>query len=1126
MIGFGQGQGHGAGRGRGRGVIPPGSDPHPAGDPLNPGSDNFFVRPEHNFRSATPMFVPAGGWRGGQPPWDQDTQAAWRTGRDPLTGGASHQFQQHEGDYTSPYVNVPDQEQVVEATVNPWDLITGMDAMAPVVQQPVSPQREVHWQGPQPTAMPLGQVFESEARDWRSGNPPTIQEQRGLQRTMPQYRGYGGQMGAPMAPGAYSPYAGYQRIPHPQQQYGQQQYYQQQYYQQQYYQQQYQQQPNQQQYYQQQPYQPQYNQQQYHQQPNQQHAQYGIHTPRMPRGPTYQQLYLPLSAGGTVWEQQGLPRPPGPPTWKDTRAYTAGPDGEFDPSILEQLETGVHSPWLSEIVANIEAIDEGPQRQWESLTAWRARVVTSRKAIGIEPSELRKRPYTFPSTAKQAGDTPAQFKARLAARRKVKIQWEKDKEVHKNKMDHTHKNFDPEYATQYRAEKACRQLENAKRRKTALLIARRIAERDHLPRPPTPELPEDSSDEDLPAIITRDRTGTSVPPGPRPKRCLRCQHMRKLCTLVAGSPQPCSRCRDEGEECKLPRVRPESRPPGQTGGQTGTAGQPSEYPLKARRCLYCTHMRKPCTLVAGSPRPCGRCKNRGIVCEITRDLEDPNAPKPAWKLKPRKPGPRPADPDSDSAMDLDEDEEEEEEDAEPISAQEKASLLRKKRAVFNQRARHSTPRRRRRRRSASPEMEKSPSVQCRPCKDQSRPCDGERPCGTCRLNGTVDMCNPVSDFSKYRQRDYDYRRPDDDYQHADDEWDLDFSVSERGYNDVNIEWDKLASNPEEADQAIKDMDLGSMMIHSSQVIMDSIEAGRVNSFFSENAQNEHPATEPYKPDPDGPSYNRVATVTEPDASYNSLAPGGPEFLSEPFGDVAHYNAMTFDGKGIDFSTPKIPPHNSVESPDIEMVDLDDYLQSFEGSQSGFQVVFEEKPDPDPRLEIHPLSDYRQEWKQDLKGILKNKHCDELIGIDICFKSPSKHCDYLQHAIEGGDWFTCVSCHKDQNVQVAESQSRLIEYTKLYYCDECARELRPRTSGDRAPAGFKKEYCTCTSQMRKSWLCNVHRTVSIQNVTERALAVKNWLSRKGLLKCNGCDTKGFGYRTGMWACASCKDVVYA
>ncbi|KAF7865589.1 uncharacterized protein EAF02_010012 [Botrytis sinoallii] len=1064
------GGGRGGGQG-GHGVVPPGPDPHPPGHPLNPGLENVLGRPEHNFRSETPMFTPAGGWRGGRPPWEQDNLAAWRTGRDPLTGGSSNQFQHMEGEYRSPWLNVPDQDQLVEATIDPWDLIGGMDAMAPVVQQPVIPQRETHWQGPQPTSVPLSQVFESEARDWRSGNPPTMQEQRGLQRIMPQNPSYGGQMGAFMASGPYFPQAGYQQFHQPQQQYPQN---------------------------------------------DIQNATYGqgIHAPRIPKGPTYQQLYLPLPPGGTVWEQQGLKRPPGPLTWKDTRAYSPGPDGDFDPFIVEQLETGTYSPWLTEIAANIEAIDERPKQPWESMTAWRARVLTSRKAIGVESSELRRRPYSFPTTAKLAGDTPAQLKARTAARRKVKIQWEKDKEIHKNKMDHTHKNFDPEYATQYRAEKACRQLENAKSRKTALLIARRIAERDHQPRPVTPELPEDSSDEDLPAMPPRDRTGALAAPDPKPKRS-----------------RPCDRCRSSGEECKLPRASPTGKPAsGTTGGTAG--GAPGEYTAQrsglartAKRCLYCTHMRKPCTLVAGSPRPCDRCKQRGIVCEITRDLEDPNAPKPAWKLKPQKPGPKKvSDPDefSDSAMDLDEDEDED--DGEPITAQQKASLSRKKRAAFNQRSRRRSFSSRRRR-SASPEVGNAPSIQCAPCKDQSRPCDGERPCGTCKLNGTVDMCNPVSYFSKYRERDYQGARGT--LQRADDEEeDLDLSVPERGYNDVNTEWDKLASNFEEADQAIKDMDLGPMMNYSSQVIMDSFEAGHQNSFFSQNAENEIPPMEPYKPDPDGPSYNRVATVTEPDASYNSLAPGGPEFLSEPFGDVAHYAAMTFDGEGIDFSTPRISPQYSVESPDVEMLDLDDVLNSVEEHRSGFEVVVQEKPDPDPRLQIRPLSDYRQEWKQDLKGILKNKHCDELIGVDICFKSPAKHCDYLQHGIEGGDWHTCVSCHKDQNVRVSDSQSTLIEYTKLYYCDVCAAEQRPRTRGVKMGAAFKKEYCTCTSQMRKSWLCNTHRDEAIRDVTERALAVKNWLSRKGLLKCNGCDMRHLGYRSGMWACASCKDVVYA
>ncbi|KAF7869954.1 hypothetical protein EAF04_004738 [Stromatinia cepivora] len=1038
-----------------RGIVPPAADPPPQRPLSGLGTLTPNPRQEPDYRAEPPgpMFTPFLGWEGGQPPWSLDeitnTTALW-------DHGAANYNQLDEGPYVSPYVNIPDQERVVEAEVDPWDIFGGIDALAPVVQRPDTPERAMHWQGPQPTAIPLGQQFESEARDWRGGNPPTVQEQRGRPKPVPRdlvlpSPAYGppsdvyvrpqppttlvGMHGPRREPAAggmrggqplraedmYAPLRERERWQT--QQYNQPQQYDQ-------------------------------SQQWGPQQYSPEHVEYAyrnLHFPRAPKGPTYQQLYYPQPGGvlgRTVWEEQNLIRPPGPLSWKDTRGYALGPEGGFDPNIVEQLENGEFSPYVIALASNIEAIDEGPRKAGESMTAWRARVVTTRKAIGIEASELRARPYSFPSTAKKIGDTPEQLKARLSARRRVKAQWEKDKEVHKNKMDHTHKNFDPEYATQYRAEKAARQWENAKSRKTALLIARRIAERDNLPRPTTPELPEDSSDEDLPAMPPRNRSGVSGGYGPVPKRC-----------------------------------------------------------------LYCKHMRKPCTLVTRSPRPCERCKARGIVCEVTRDLEDAKSTKPVWKLVPKGPA---------APSDDNDEEEEDEEDEEPITAQEKASLSRKKRATFNQGSRRrNSPRQERR--SASPSVDSLPSKQCEPCKDQSRPCDGELPCGTCRLNGTVDMCSAVSYFSKYRQRDY--REGGGALPHADDE---------RALNpDIDVEWDRLAATFGEADAAVKNMDLGPMMNHSSHVIMESMEAGHQNNFFLEHAINDHPAMQPYQPNPDGPSYNRVATVVEPDASYNSLAPEAPEFLAEPFGDVAHYAAMTFGGEGIDFgSAPEVEPHNSVERPDYPDAGLEGVLEGVEERRFGSEVIAtlrrDQDPDsdPDPSLKGMPLSDYRREWKQDLKGILKNKNCDELIGVDICFKAPAKHCDYLQHGIEGGDWHTCVLCHTDQNLRVTDAQQTLIEYTKLYYCNECVSEQKPRTRSSQANAGFRKGYCTCTSQMRKSWLCNSHRDEAMSDVRERALAVKNWMTRRSILKCNGCDTRDLGERTEMWACSSCKDVVYA
>lgn len=1013
--------------------------------------------PQPPFTDPSFGFVPWGGWQDGHPPWTLDNQSAWNDGSGSGSGfgdifaaggAANHQPQPQQGaqQYASPYVNVPDGDRVVEPAANPWDVIKGIGALGPVVREAPPPRREVRWLGPQPGEIPLAQQFEREAMDWRAEGPPGFQVQRGRPAPVAQVggegmgmgmgmdvdmdmgmgwgmQGFGGGMGdvcshsrlgGSASTGQASMQRGAPPLPPQQQQQSQEREY----------------------------------------------AYRNLGVSRMPKGPSYQDLYMTpgRGPGRTVWEEQNLLRPQGlPPSWKDTRAFGPG-EGGFDAATIQQLEQGDLSQF-----PNLEAVDEGPRRAGESITAWRARVVTSRKAIGVVHSELRRRPYSFPTTSKQANDTPEQFKARLYARRKVKAQWEKDKEIHKNKMDHTHQSFDPEYAAQYRAEKAARQFANAKRRKTALLIARRIAERDNQPRPLTPPLPEDSSDEDLPAMPPRDRGAFAGGPGPRPKRC-----------------------------------------------------------------LYCKHMRKPCTLVSGSPRPCDRCKSRGIVCEITRDLEDPKAAPPAWKLKEA------------GGARYDEDEEEEEED-EPVGGQQRVSLVRKKRAAFNQRPKRSAQTLNRRRRSASPEMEFSSNKQCTPCKDQARPCDGERPCGTCSFNGTEDMCSPVSYFSRYRQRDY--REEGGSLQRGDSEEGWDTILAGVNDDNIHVEWENLLNDPEAAEEAIRNMDLGPMMNYSSAVIQESIEAGRQNTFLQQNFHNNMPAMQPFQPVPDGPAYNRLGTVVEPDASYTSLAPTGPEFTAEPFGDVAYYTGMIFDGNGTDFEHPEIAPENSVERPDLPTDNgLDGILDAVERQRqrSGIQVAVLHSdaapaadPDPDPSLQGPPLAHYRRAWTQDLRGIRKTQHCDELIGIDICFKNPAKHCDYLQHGIEGGDWFTCVGCHQGQNVRVADAQETVIEYTKLYYCDECATKQRPRARGRRgrpaananANAGLRKDYCTCVAQMRKSWLCNTHRDEAISDVMERSIAVKNWMVRRKFDRCNGCDARGLGERTAMWACASCKEVVY-
>ncbi|KAA8571289.1 hypothetical protein EYC84_000612 [Monilinia fructicola] len=284
----------------------------------------------------------------------------------------------------------------------------------------------------------------------------------------------------------------------------------------------------------------------------------------------------------------------------------------FDAATIQQLEQGDLSQF-----PNLEAVDEGPRR-------------AGRVDHGVEGARRHVAEGDW-GGAQRAAATPVLVSDDVEAgqRHAGAVQGAavrapqgqgavgEGKEIHKNKMgSHTHQSFDPEYAAQYRAEKAARQFANAKRRKTALLIARRIAERDNQPRPLTPPLPEDSSDEESPRHAT---------PG-------------------------------------------------------------------SRRARWSADRRA----------PCDRCKSRGIVCEITRDLEDPKAAPPAWKLKEA------------GGARYDEDEEEEEEEDEPVATEEEradvepSTTERQSRdGILEQQAVHAV---------------QGPSAALR---------DGERPCGTC-----------------------------------------------------------------------------------------------------------------------------------------------------------------------------------------------------------------------------------------------------------------------------------------------------------------------------------------------------------------------------------------------------------
>lgn len=162
--------------------------------------------------------------------------------------------------------------------------------------------------------------------------------------------------------------------------------------------------------------------------------------------------------------------------------------------------------------------------------------------------------------------------------------------------------------------------------------------------------------------------------------------------------------------------------------------------------------------------------------------------------------------------------------------------------------------------------------------------------------------------------------------------------------------------------------------------------------------------------------------------------------------------------------------------------------------------------------------------------------DYFTGLNVddvpCEKHPTKCCDHIEHP-----WgFTCTSCHADQNIAHGPTQTKAIDKTKAFLCRPCSDNKLNilRTNNGSTDGTFKLGACLCTLQLRKTWLCHLHREEAITRVKLRTARnearVATGQGRSGTeadpLVCPVCNVKEQD-RTGfpqVWGCLACYDIV--
>ncbi|KAL2065840.1 hypothetical protein VTL71DRAFT_3510 [Oculimacula yallundae] len=145
----------------------------------------------------------------------------------------------------------------------------------------------------------------------------------------------------------------------------------------------------------------------------------------------------------------------------------------------------------------------------------------------------------------------------------------------------------------------------------------------------------------------------------------------------------------------------------------------------------------------------------------------------------------------------------------------------------------------------------------------------------------------------------------------------------------------------------------------------------------------------------------------------------------------------------------------------------------------------------------------------------------------CSNVPTKACDHTSHIHPHA---ICIPCHASQNAAFSSTQDDVISSTKRYMCTPCSTTARYMQQVD-APVNPEKDpdnkvllgMCLCTLQMRKTWLCHLHRDQAVTRVKARVAIMQDVVVRmSGLegVKCPFCSEREQDVGSGAWACVAC------
>jgi hypothetical protein len=740
-------------------------------------------------------------------------------------------------------------------------------------------------------------------------------------------------------------------------------------------------------------------------------------------------------------------------------------------------------------------IDDGPQKAGEDYPTYRNRVIRSRLYMKIQ-----RRPVVLPPI------TPDDFPNRQAYDKFMKqskfVQRTSRSNVHRNKMKPKSKSFDEEYVRQWKEQKGARHAWNTNERVQAHQRKVQAFAAAGLPRPPTPSPPEDSGDELLDPDIP-DRQPDPAAPVYSNVRCEACALNHFGCCNIQEIGIPCTRCTQSGRECKYHVIH--------------------RKPIFSKvMCKQCDNSRVVCDIRKTGIPPCSRCIRLGIKdqCEFKRLKKDYEG------------GSHGKRDDSNTAA--------------PTTGR--------------SRQRTSQPRRRR---SASPprgpEADPVPNP-CTNCVRNARTCTISRPCNPCMLYNERHLCDAVHqghDFATSPVGDEDYGMLGMDFEGVESQMAPGGVPQGQQQGGISPEeqmlYNSLYDAIEAADRGPFDLPVSPMGFQPASDPAPYVSLPEVQ-YCDNNARYLQPqphdvqravlqASRERRRSPDQELRNAAsvwevrqrADTATPDRDSMDLFQfdqGGDE--SFQFSDFLN-DGMTLPfqhGDDTDMGMPDVWADNmfsgmSVQAPDIPLAEgglAEPVLPNYAEQRHASVDLNDLGPEP-PNTPVLPGVNPIRNSGDELLSIVS--YCSELFEYFVpgaarrnkCGQTAGKKCDEFSH----GEFCTCSRCHMDQNNYWRVEQDRIVDLTKVYMCKPCADDAR-RTKRGHSNTNVQLSNCLCVGQMKKSWLCHVHREAAIKAVKIRVGLVGEWLTRNKRGICWCCEQRPEDRSTEAWRCKGCREQV--